>query len=179
MGATSSVQSRLGLRSAVQLMTRLMARDSPETVETISPTPRFSIGSLVNVGEDLRPTKETITTVSGTDWHATHSMSDRCGSNGRGYRGKDTRHCDHVSACPPIVGWLPAFWGECMHIVLHALEVCIVCRLTGGRYRTISPQGLPPLCTSFNDLSCYLIRIGAARGVQLSASSGKRGLKFG
>ena len=31
------------LRSAVQLMTRLMARNSPETVETISPTPRFSI----------------------------------------------------------------------------------------------------------------------------------------
>ena len=40
-------------------MTRLMARNSPETVETKSPTLRFLDLSLTCDGEDIRPRKET------------------------------------------------------------------------------------------------------------------------
>ena len=112
------------------------------------PYPKVFDCSLVFVGENLRPTKETLTTVSRTAvsrtaWDATHSMSERCGSNRRGYRGKDTRHCNHVSACPPIVGRLPAFWRTFMHMVLQALEVSNVCRLTAGRCRTNILKGYP------------------------------------
>ena len=125
MGATPSVQSRLGSRSAVQLMTCLMARNSPETVETISPTPRSSIAVSSTSVRIFVPRRKQLPPFPEPAWDATHSMSERCGSNGRGYRAKDTRHCDHVSACPPIVGRLRlwASWRVCMHIVLQALEV--------------------------------------------------------
>jgi hypothetical protein len=93
------------------------------------PYPKVLDGNLARVGEDFRPSEEApIGGSSGGSRASGPSPSARgvahaagtCGlggSNGRGddRRGNDTRHCDYISACSPIVG--RAFGHGCLHMV--------------------------------------------------------------
>ena len=97
MGATSSVQSRLGLRSAAQLSDLLDGpRFSGNSGDHI-PYPKVLDCSLANSGEDLRPTNERNYLYRfPRARHVTHSMSDRGGSQrSRLLSRQDSRHCDH------------------------------------------------------------------------------------